>query len=295
MSSESWKAEPTISPYAVSASSTSRRGAAEAGAVAGRGGDQRAGLAGDHVEVVARAGPRPGRAATVSRIWPSTSRVNVSAWMRTASAPSCGGQLGGLREQEVAGEDRDVVVPAGVGGVGAAAQRGLVHHVVVVERADVGDLDDAGRGDRPRRQSGRSPASAASSTSSGRNRLPPAASRCWAASVTNGRAAAGVLEERLLDHRHPLAQPGGERVVVDGEGERTTPSRSSPDEVSRMGREVEHRARHDAQHEGRGDAQSAIVTVGEQRRPRVTARRLARSRLAEEHQHGSPGRRRTPR
>ena len=35
----------------------------------------------------ARAGPRPGPGVTVSRIWPSTSRVNVCAWMRTASGP----------------------------------------------------------------------------------------------------------------------------------------------------------------------------------------------------------------
>ena len=144
MSSESWKAEPTISPYAVSASSTSRRGAAEAGAVARGGGDQRAGLAGDHVEVVLRAGPRRRRASTVSRIWPSTSRVNVCGLDPDRVGAELGGQLGGLREQEVAGEDRDVVVPAGVGRLGPAAQRGLVHHVVVVERAEVGQLDDAG-------------------------------------------------------------------------------------------------------------------------------------------------------
>ena len=47
MSSESWKAMPTISPYAVSASSTSRAAPPKQGAVPGRGGDQRAGLAGD--------------------------------------------------------------------------------------------------------------------------------------------------------------------------------------------------------------------------------------------------------
>ena len=40
-----------------------------------------------------------------------------------------------------------MVVPAGVGRHGAAAQLGLVHHVVVVERGEVGQLDDARRGD----------------------------------------------------------------------------------------------------------------------------------------------------
>ena len=52
MSSESWNAVPTMSPYAVSASSHLRRGAAEHGAVARGGGDQGAGLAGHDVEVV---------------------------------------------------------------------------------------------------------------------------------------------------------------------------------------------------------------------------------------------------
>ncbi len=33
-------------------------------------------------------GSSSGPGATVSRIWPSTSRVKVSAWMRTASGPS---------------------------------------------------------------------------------------------------------------------------------------------------------------------------------------------------------------
>ena len=52
MSSESWKAAPTISPYSVRASSTSGVAPPKHRAVARRGGDQRAGLAGDDVEVV---------------------------------------------------------------------------------------------------------------------------------------------------------------------------------------------------------------------------------------------------
>ena len=52
MSSESWNAVPTISPYFVSACCTSGVRAAEHRAVARRGRDQRAGLAGHHVEVV---------------------------------------------------------------------------------------------------------------------------------------------------------------------------------------------------------------------------------------------------
>ena len=56
-----------------------------------------------------------------------------------------GHEPGGVGEQVVAGEDRDGVVPAGVRGGGPAAHGGLVHHVVVVERGQVHQLDDGGR------------------------------------------------------------------------------------------------------------------------------------------------------
>jgi hypothetical protein len=56
--------------------------------------------------------------------------------------PEVGEDVGCTREQEVAGEDRDVVVPAGVGAGRAPAQRSLVHHVVVIKRREVGQLDD---------------------------------------------------------------------------------------------------------------------------------------------------------
>ena len=52
MSSESWKATPTFSPYSVQRLLDVARGAGEPGAVAGRGGDQGAGLAGHHAQVV---------------------------------------------------------------------------------------------------------------------------------------------------------------------------------------------------------------------------------------------------
>ena len=122
MSSESWKAEPTMSPYAVSASSTSGGGAAEAGAVAGRGGDQRAGLAGHDVEVVLErvvAGAGLHGLQDLALDEPGE-RLGLDPY---GVGAELGGQLRGLREQEVAGEDRDVVVPARVGRLGAAAQR----------------------------------------------------------------------------------------------------------------------------------------------------------------------------
>jgi hypothetical protein len=58
-----------------------------------------------------------------------------------------GRDVGGTGEEEVTGEDRDRVVPAGVGRGGAAAKLGLVHHVVVVERRQVGQLGHHGAGD----------------------------------------------------------------------------------------------------------------------------------------------------
>ena len=62
-----------------------------------------------------------------------------------------GGDLGGLGQQEVAGEDRLEVAPAGVDALDAPAGLGLVDHVVVAQRADLDELDgDAARGSRRR-------------------------------------------------------------------------------------------------------------------------------------------------
>ena len=52
-----------------------------------------------------------------------------------------------LREQVVAGEDRDDVGPARVHARDAAPGLGLVDHVVVVERAEVHELDRRAAGD----------------------------------------------------------------------------------------------------------------------------------------------------
>lgn len=64
--------------------------------------------------------------------------------------PERGDDLGGPGEQEVADEDREGVVPAGVGAQGPAPLVGLVHHVVVVQRGQVGQLDHDGRGNHSR-------------------------------------------------------------------------------------------------------------------------------------------------
>ena len=56
----------------------------------------------------------------------------------------------GRREQIVARQDRDVVAPPGVRAGCTAPHLGLVHHVVVVQRRQVHQLDDGARdGDLP--------------------------------------------------------------------------------------------------------------------------------------------------
>ncbi|CQD08499.1 hypothetical protein BN970_01642 [Mycolicibacterium conceptionense] len=50
-------------------------------------------------------------------------------------------------EQVVTGEDRDVVAPPGIGAGRPAPHLGLVHHIVVIQRGQVDQLDD-GPGDR---------------------------------------------------------------------------------------------------------------------------------------------------
>ena len=84
----------------------------------------------------------------------STSKrcCSSSTWPRHSSpivAASSAGDVGAERrrerrrlgEEEVAGEDRHDVAPAGVDARDAAAGLGLVDDVVVVERAEVDELD----------------------------------------------------------------------------------------------------------------------------------------------------------
>ena len=85
-------------------------------------------------------------------------------------------ELARAREQQVAGEDRDGVAPHGLRARHAAALVGVVHDVVVVQRAEVRDLDRLAR--RSTTSSvAPSPSCAVSSVSMGRTRLPPASSR----------------------------------------------------------------------------------------------------------------------
>ena len=75
-----------------------------------------------------------------SAIWPSTSRPMVGAEQAGDLGAQAGGDLGGPGQQEVARQDGPQVAPAGVHAGHRAAHLGLVHHVVVVERAEVDEL-----------------------------------------------------------------------------------------------------------------------------------------------------------
>ena len=192
-------------------------GAAEVGAVPRRGGDQRAGLPGHDLEIVrqrvfARLGlhglqdlplHQPGEGL---RLDPHRLRAEI------------GGHLRGAAEQEVPGEDRDQVVPPGVGGVGAPAQVGLVHHVVVVERGHVGQLDHAGglehlvvvrvladlRGQQHQQRAEAFPARG--------EQVPRGVGDIAGASLA-------VSRQHLLDDPEPAAETVGEGLVEDGQGE----------------------------------------------------------------------------
>ena len=198
-------------------------GAAEDGAVARGGGDQRAGLAGHDVEVVLErvlAGAGLERLEDLSLDQPGEG-LRLDAY---GVGAQLGGQLGGLREQEVAGEDRDVVVPAGVGRHRSTAQLGLVHHVVVIERGEVGELDDARRGDHVvdvgmlaglgRQQHEQRPEPLAAGLHQVAGGLGHEA-----------RPAADVSRQRLLDLGEPILQTRGQPLVENRESEARTVAR----------------------------------------------------------------------
>jgi hypothetical protein len=115
-----------------------------------------------------------------------------------------------------------VVVPARVGGLGPAAQVGLVHHVVVVEGREVGELDDAGRHQQPlvvlRRQGllgrlGREQhQQRAHPLAAGVQQVP-----CRVGD--EGRVTYGVAQQLLLDLAHPGVQPLGQALVEDRESQ----------------------------------------------------------------------------
>jgi len=129
-----------------------------------------------------------------------------------------GQDLRGSGEQEVAGEDRDRVVPARIRRGYAAAQRGLIHHIVVVERGQVREFDDG-----PRRHDAGRVAVAELGGEEGEQRTEPLAARV-------DQVARGLGDERMiaargrpqqfLDRAEPVANALFERRVGHREPER---------------------------------------------------------------------------
>ena len=129
-------------------------------------------------------------------------------------------------EQEVAGEDRHDVVPAGVHARHAPPGLGLVDDVVVVERPEVHELDRHRAGDRvvaarPRLAALQVDAYAAQRVKVGRIRLPPAPIRCAATSPRNGSEVRTGVAERRFDPD----EVDGERGELHGSGRRRRTSR----------------------------------------------------------------------
>ena len=120
--------------------------AGEHRAVAGRGGDEHAGLVGEHPEVVVdRVGAGRARpvVADLARAQPHEGLGLDLDGLR----PEVGDDVGGRAEEQVTDEDGGGVAVGGVRAGRPAAHVGLVHDVVVVERGQVGELDPGGRRD----------------------------------------------------------------------------------------------------------------------------------------------------
>src|SRR6266540_1433166 len=126
-----------------------RRRAGQAPAEPAGGGDERAGLVGEHGQVVldrVLAGGGAAHLADLALDEPGDGPGEHAG--RLGAEP--GRHLGGAGEQVVAGEHGHLVVVAGVGRAGAAAHLRLVHDVVVVEARQVRQLDGDRGADQPR-------------------------------------------------------------------------------------------------------------------------------------------------
>ena len=152
---------------------------------------------------------RPG----ARRTWPSHRRPMVAASSPATSVPSDGGDLRRLGQQEVAGEDGLEVAPAGVDALDGAAGGGLVHDVVVVERAEVDELDGDAAQDRRRAVTG-AVAGVAVAAAAMANAGPEAL-------AAGPDQVAGDLGEERRRRRRPASQQGlFDPVEVVGHGRR---------------------------------------------------------------------------
>ena len=142
-SSRSWKATPAFSPKVKIGGLELGRAVAEDHARLGGGRDQRAGLVGEHLQVeldriLVR--PRPDRLVHL----PEHESLEGVGLQPDGTVAVAGHDLARAGEEQVAGEDRDVVAPHRVGAGHAATLVRGIHHVVVVERSEMGQLEGRG-------------------------------------------------------------------------------------------------------------------------------------------------------
>ena len=140
-----------------------------------------------------------------------------------------GGDLRRPGQQEVAGEDRREVAPAGVDALDAAAGGGLVDDVVVVERAQVHELDGDAAPDRRRRCAGRPPAQPAPAATASSGPQPLAA---------GDDQVAGDLGEERVRRSAPTASSVGfdpAEVVGHRPGRLQRAARATPRRHARRG------------------------------------------------------------
>ncbi len=182
-----------------------------------------------------------------------------------------------------------MVVPAGVRRLRAAAQRRLVHHVVVVQRREMGELDHARGGEHVRRGGvaglgGQEAQQRPEPLAAGLHQVPGRLGdeRCLALHV---------LVQRLLDLVHPGAEARLELGVEDREGQGLLDSVGHLMNSRSTTEHVEQRTRYDAQHERRGRRRPRSPSwSGRSAPPRSDRRRPGRRRTSPR----SPGRRSTP-
>ena len=103
--------------------------------------DERPGLVAQHLQVVVESGPRRLRPDGLVQL-AEHEPLEELRLQRMARSPMARDQLAGAREQQVAGEDRDGVAPHVLRREGTPRRSAASSmHVVVVQRADVQDLD----------------------------------------------------------------------------------------------------------------------------------------------------------
>ena len=145
-----------------------------------------------------------------SETWPRVSQASVRAMRLAAVGAEVGGDARRAGHQVVAGDDGDQVAVAGVHAVDVAADLGLVHDVVVVERGEVHQLERRRRRAGPRGWPGARRSSPRRSRAAGAGACRRRAMRCvvtesrYASPKTTDSASSGFeAREVVFDRREP--------------------------------------------------------------------------------------------